>query len=95
MAPNYPEGVTDYFAGDDRTHTERMTAGDLSTADDLRIVATNRQEIECAADDGTPGVIAGDNSVVGTGSVVTTNGPADGVVAGNPARVITHLDASA
>lgn len=38
-----------------------------------------------------PGVTIGDNTVVGAGSVVTRDVPADVVVAGNPARIIRHL----
>jgi acetyltransferase-like isoleucine patch superfamily enzyme len=37
------------------------------------------------------GVNVGDNSVVGLGSVVTADVPANVVVAGNPARVVRHL----
>jgi maltose O-acetyltransferase len=39
-----------------------------------------------------PGVTIGDRSVVGAGSVVTRDVPADVVVAGNPARVIRSLE---
>lgn len=38
------------------------------------------------------GVTIGDNSVVGAGSVVTGNVPANVVAAGNPARVIREID---
>lgn len=38
------------------------------------------------------GVTIGANSVVGAGAVVTREVPADCVVAGNPARVVRHLD---
>ena len=39
-----------------------------------------------------PGVTIGDRAVVGAGSVVTRDVPADVVVAGNPARVIRSLE---
>ena len=39
-----------------------------------------------------PGVRIGKNAVVGAGSVVTRNVPANTVVAGNPARVIREID---
>lgn len=38
-----------------------------------------------------PGVIVGENSVVGAGSVVTRSVPARTLVAGNPARVIREI----
>ena len=39
-----------------------------------------------------PGVRIGQNAVVGAGSVVTRNVPANTVVAGNPARVIREIE---
>ena len=39
-----------------------------------------------------PGVTIGDNSIIGAGSVVTTDIPANVIAVGNPARVIKHLD---
>ena len=39
-----------------------------------------------------PGVTIGDNSIVGAGSVVTKDVPADIIVAGNPARFIKKID---
>ena len=39
-----------------------------------------------------PGVCIGPDSIVGSGSIVTKNVPADTVVAGNPARVICTLE---
>ena len=41
-----------------------------------------------------PGVTIGSNSVVGSGSVVTKDVPPNCVVAGNPAKIIRHLDVS-
>ena len=38
-----------------------------------------------------PGVTIGDNSVIGAGSVVTRDIPANVVAVGNPARVIREL----
>jgi acetyltransferase-like isoleucine patch superfamily enzyme len=39
-----------------------------------------------------PGVRIGRNSLIGAGSVVTTDVPPDSVVAGNPAKVIKSID---
>lgn len=38
-----------------------------------------------------PGITIGDRAVIGAGSVVTRDVPADVVVAGNPARIVRHL----
>lgn len=38
-----------------------------------------------------PGVVLGDNTVVGAGSIVTKSFPGSCVIAGNPARVIKYL----
>lgn len=38
-----------------------------------------------------PGITIGDNSVIGAGSVVTKDIPANVVAAGNPCRIIRHL----
>ena len=40
------------------------------------------------------GVTIGNNSIVGAGAVVTKDVPANAVVAGNPAKLVKHLDAS-
>lgn len=39
-----------------------------------------------------PGVTIGDNVVIGAGAVVTKNIPANVFVAGNPAKLIKHID---
>ena len=41
-----------------------------------------------------PGVTIGDNTVIGTGSVVTKDIPANCVAAGNPCRVIREINES-
>jgi maltose O-acetyltransferase len=42
-----------------------------------------------------PGITIGERAVVGAGSVVTRDVPADAIVAGNPARVLRFIDQSA
>lgn len=39
-----------------------------------------------------PGVTVGENAIIGAGSVVTKDIPANTVAVGNPAKVIKHLD---
>lgn len=39
-----------------------------------------------------PGVTIGDNSIIGAGSVVVKNVPANVVVAGNPAKIIRYME---
>ena len=39
-----------------------------------------------------PGVTIGNNAIIGAGSVVTRDIPADTVAAGNPARVLKTLE---
>ena len=39
-----------------------------------------------------PGVVIGENALIGAGSVVVTDVPANAVVVGNPARIIKTLD---
>jgi acetyltransferase-like isoleucine patch superfamily enzyme len=40
-------------------------------------------------------VVIGENAIVGAGSVVTRDVPANAIVAGNPARVLRYLDVEA
>ena len=37
------------------------------------------------------GITVGENAIVGAGSVVTKDVPANAVVAGNPARILKHI----
>ena len=39
-----------------------------------------------------PGVTIGERAVIGAGSVVTKDIPADVVAVGNPARIVRHID---
>jgi maltose O-acetyltransferase len=39
-----------------------------------------------------PGVTIGDNTIIGAGSIVTKNIPSNVFAAGNPCKVIRHID---
>jgi acetyltransferase-like isoleucine patch superfamily enzyme len=39
--------------------------------------------------------VIGENAIVGAGSVVTKDVPADAIVAGNPAKVLRYITAEA
>jgi len=70
--------------------------GTLQTEADWRVVKT---VVKQGASIGTSatilcGVTIGENAIVGAGSVVTKDVPANAVVAGNPARVIRKLEAA-
>jgi UDP-2-acetamido-3-amino-2,3-dideoxy-glucuronate N-acetyltransferase len=40
-----------------------------------------------------PGIVLGENCMVGAGAVVTRDVPDNAVVAGNPARIVRYIDA--
>jgi acetyltransferase-like isoleucine patch superfamily enzyme len=70
--------------------------GTLQTEADWKVVKTL---VKRGASIGTSatilcGVTIGENAIVGAGSVVTKDVPANAVVAGNPARVIRKLEAA-
>jgi acetyltransferase-like isoleucine patch superfamily enzyme len=96
------EGVTiedDVFIGhnvsfiNDKYPRSTTPTGSLQREGDWKVVSTR---VKRGASIGTSatilcGVTIGENSIVGAGSVVTKDVPANTVVAGNPAKIIREL----
>lgn len=96
------EGVTiedNVFVGHNVTFTNdifpRATNpdGSLQTADDWKCVSTLVKKGASIGSSATIlcGITIGENSIVGAGSMVTKDVPANCIVAGNPAKILRHL----
>ncbi|MBD3343466.1 MAG: N-acetyltransferase [Chitinivibrionales bacterium] len=71
--------------------------GSLQTEDDWEVITTTIQRRASIGSNATIicGVTIGENAIVGAGSVVTKDVPANTVVAGNPAKVLRTLSEKA
>jgi len=83
-------GVT--FIND--SYPRATTGGNLQTEVDWKV---ERTLVKKGASIGSGATILsnttiGENAIVGAGSVVTKDVPANGIVAGNPARVLRYID---
>jgi acetyltransferase-like isoleucine patch superfamily enzyme len=68
--------------------------GDLQTERDWRVERTLVKQ-GASIGSGTTilaNIVIGENAIVGAGSVVTKNVPPNAIVAGNPARVLRHIE---
>ena len=74
----------------DRYPRSTSEGGELQTEDDWVCVPTLIKQGASIGSSATLlcGVTVGENAIVGAGSVVTKNVPANSVVAGNPARIM-------
>ena len=74
----------------DRYPRSTSESGELQTEDDWVCVPTLIKQGASIGSSATLlcGVTVGENAIVGAGSVVTKNVPANSVVAGNPARIM-------
>ena len=77
----------------------RSTApsGELQTEEDWKVETTLVKKGASIGSGATilANVTIGEKAIVGAGSVVTKNVPAGAIVAGNPARVLRHIDKEA
>ncbi|MEU0083264.1 DapH/DapD/GlmU-related protein [Streptomyces sp. NPDC006274] len=70
-----------------------MIAGDLYVADDPDLAREAQRAVRLGGGAIVlPGVTIGDNSVIGAGSVVAEDVPANVVALGNPARVVLPVE---
>jgi acetyltransferase-like isoleucine patch superfamily enzyme len=79
------------------TYPRATTAtGELQNENDWKVERTTVEEGASIGSNATilSKVRIGKNAVVGAGSVVTGDVPANAVVAGNPARILRYLDAA-
>ena len=74
----------------DKLPRATTASGGLQTEDDWKVVPTVVKKYASIGSNATIlcGIVIGEGAVIGAGSVVTKDVPANAVVAGNPARII-------
>ena len=72
------------------------SAGELQTDKDWKVEPTTVRRGASIGSGATilSNVVIGENAIVGAGSVVTRDAPANGILAGNPAKLLRYLPTS-
>lgn len=79
----------DVFIGSNLTFTDEPLSRSKSYPDSISGITVHKSATIGA--NTTPGIVIGENAMVGTGAVVSKDAPPYAVVVGNPARVIRMM----
>lgn len=92
FVPEYSVLEEDCWLGPNVVLTNAMYPASIDAKKNLKGVIIKRKAKIGANVTILPGVVIGENALVGAGSVVTKDVPANAVVAGNPAKVINTIE---